>query len=491
MWSPFASLARIDSSRPRPSRRRRAARPRLEPLEGRAVLSAVFDSVLTIGSDTAALTSTDNAVDAAGNTYVTGMLAGAIDFDPEVFHPDGSDILTPRGETDAYVAKYAPDNSLIWARRMGSDRNTDGEIKEKGEAVSLDGAGNVLVAGLFYEQADFGPITVTSAGSSDAFIAKLDTSGNVLWAKGRGGTGQEYNSEIATDAAGNVVWAGRTGTTGFEVRKYSPTGSAVWSKAIVNTGGAAGGVATDASGNVFVCGAFNGTVDFNPDPKKTAYVTGATAASGVNGYVLKLTAAGVFGWVAPFVAKTAQSPDARVDFKDIAVDSAGSVIVGGRFRGQVDFNPSASVDTRLPYTGDPVGDGVVVKLSSGGALTWATPLGGGRLNAVAVDASGAVHATGNFGTTFTPGFGLPALTNNDGPDVFVTKLSASGAVLWASAFGGTLAVDAFGIAVDASGTIHLAGQYYGTVDFDPDSLTTHERTNPDYLDLFLLKLRQS
>src|SRR4051794_33022673 len=102
MWHPFASRAGSDPSRLRPSRRR-SARPLLEVLEGRAVMSVVFDSVLTVGNDTAALVPADSAVDAAGNTYVTGILAGTMDFDPANVRPDGSDVITPRGTSDAYV----------------------------------------------------------------------------------------------------------------------------------------------------------------------------------------------------------------------------------------------------------------------------------------------------------------------------------------------------------------------------------------------------
>src|SRR5262245_8886856 len=117
MWNPLSSRTR---PHPRP-RGTKARRPRLESLEGRVVLSVAFDSVLGVGNDTAAVLAKDNAVDSAGNTYVTGLLYGTMDLDPAVDRPDGSDILTPGGSTDAFVAKYAPDNTLVWARLMGSD----------------------------------------------------------------------------------------------------------------------------------------------------------------------------------------------------------------------------------------------------------------------------------------------------------------------------------------------------------------------------------
>ncbi len=80
----------ISLSRPSsPRRPRRSMRPGFEPLEGRAVLTALFDSVLTVGNDTAAIVPTDSAVDSAGNTYVIGSLQAPMDFDPANVRADG------------------------------------------------------------------------------------------------------------------------------------------------------------------------------------------------------------------------------------------------------------------------------------------------------------------------------------------------------------------------------------------------------------------
>jgi hypothetical protein len=487
-------------------RRRVGCQPRLENLEGRQLLSLppAFDSVLGVGSDTKSIAPRGNAVDAAGNTYVTGWFAGTIDFDPNVVRPDGTDILTPRGSTDAFVAKYAPDNTLVWARRMGGEYvyDSNAPLFQAGRDIAVDGSGNVYVTGEFVEQADFGPFTLNSAGSTDVFVTKLDLNGNVLWAKSWGGATYDSGNGIAVDGAGNVVSVGSTMaghpgnggySTGFEIHKYSPTGATVWAKRIDNTGGSASSVATDQAGNVYLCGGFAGKVDFNPDPRKTNYVTGESGpgSSGSNGYVLKLTASGAFGWVSPFVAKRAESPGSRVSVGDLALDATGNVIIGGQYVGQIDFNPSSKIDYRLPNIGASC-DGFVAKLSPAGSLAWATPLGGATVNSVAVDTAGAVYATGYFFATspFTPGFGLPPVTSNGQEDVFVTGLTAAGSVDWAVTFGGTGSEYCGAIAVDATGTIYVAGTYVRTVDFDPEHPGTHVLTNPAYSDMFLLKLKK-
>ena len=479
----------------------RARRPRLEALESRAVLSVTFDSVLTIGSDTASIMPTDSAVDAAGNTYVTGILQAPMDFDPAAVQADGSDILVPRGTSDAYVVKYNADNSFAWARSMGSDYVQSGSnYYERGNGVRVDGTGNVFVTGTFYGQADFGAFRLTSAGYSDAFVVKLDPTGNTVWAKSWGGANQDIGSDIAIDTAGNVISVGSSSIpystnpndgwieNASELRKYSPTGAAVWSQTIAGPTGGAYGVTTDAAGNIYVCGRFSGTVDFNTDPRKTNRVSGNYGSS----YVLKLTSSGSFGWVSSFATRTTTATyGSAMTINDIAVDTAGNVVVGGNFQGQIDFDPSSSIDYRLSDTRRV--NGFVVKLASNGSLAWARHTGGDAVTAVAVDVAGAVYTTGYFSSTgFSPGFGLPDVASNGASDWYLTKYTASGSPAWALTFGGAGSESCYGLTVDASGTIYLAGYYGpGTTDFDPDPLTTRERTNTAFSDMFLLKLRQS
>lgn len=492
------------SSTLRRPRRRVACRPLLESLEGRQVLSAVFDSVVGLGSPpTGSGVVFGNAVDADGNTYVTGQFSKTVDFDPSVVHSDGSDILTALGSMDVFVAKYAPGNTLVWARRMGSGYVSVYSSKstyfiECGSDIAVDNSGNVYVTGQFESKADFGPFTLTSAQGADAFVTKLDANGNVLWAKSWGSSTVDSGQGVAVDPLGNVVVVGdtcvaisgssSTMSTGFEVHKFGPDGTPVWTNRIDNSGGSAGSVATDGSGSVYLGGMFTGKVDFDPDPRKTNYVTGATQL-GSNGYVLKLTSAGTFAWVSPLVAKTAELPGSFVALNDLALDTSGNVIIGGRYVGQVDFNPSSKIDYRLPNIGSN-GDGFLAKLSPAGALTWATPLGGAAVTSVAADAAGSVYAAGSFNTTspFVPGFGLPTVMSNGLDDEFVVGLTASGSVEWAYTFGGTGNDYVTTIAVDAAGTIYLGGMTNSpSIDFDPAHPGTEVLTG---VSMYLLKLKK-
>jgi hypothetical protein len=141
-----------------------------------------------------------------------------------------------------------------------------------------------------------------------------------------------------------------------------------------------------------------------------------------------------------------------------------------------------------------VGGGFITKLNSSGGLVWARALENSDSTFVyglAADSAGNVYATGMFQGTIdlNSGAAIDARTSAGGNDIFVVKLTASGNYSWAETFGGTGNDIGFGIAVDPTGGIHLAGQYEGTVDFDPDPLDTYYLTAP-VRNAFRLRLRQ-
>jgi hypothetical protein len=410
-------------------------------------------------------------------------------------------VLTSRGGTDAFVAKYAADNTLLWARRMGGD-NPDwtGSTFDVGTRIAIDGSGNVYVTGRFSQTADFGSFTRTSAGGKDGFVAKLNASGTVQWANRWGTADAEEGYGIGVDAAGNVYAVGsRVGstatTTGSDVLRFSPTGATSWSR-WVNTryfflGG--GDLAVSAAGNVFVTSSFFGTVDFDPGVK-TKYVSSGThmGQTDYGTYVLKLTSAGNFGWVSAFAGQ-AGSSGGHSSGQSIALDGGGNVIVGGIYDGQVDFNPGSGTTT-LPTTGR----AFLSKLNSGGGLVWARALESDNTSFVyglAVDAAGSIYATGTLNGTvdFDAGSGTQTRTTTGESDLYVLKLDAAGNFNWVETFGGTGSEVGFGVAVDPAGIVHLAGSYRSaSVDFDPDPLTTYELVNPGtFGNFFLVRLLQS
>lgn len=138
------------------------------------------------------------AVDASENVYITGSFQVTVDFDPG----SGVSNLTSAGNDDVFVSKLDSSGSFVWAKRSGG---TSGDVPQ---SIAVDGSGNVHTTGYFNGSGDFDPgagtTTLTSAGSDDAFVSKLNSSGDLVWAIRLGGADSDGGQSIEVDGSGNV-----------------------------------------------------------------------------------------------------------------------------------------------------------------------------------------------------------------------------------------------------------------------------------------------
>jgi len=473
------------------SRRVQSRKMTLESLERREVFSTDLLFALAIGNDTGSSLARDVASDSAGNSYMAGSFSGTVDFDPASNRTGDTDILTSRGVSDAYVAKYAPDNSLIWAIRMGGDLTTSADFgpDDTASSLSVDSSGNVYVVGNFKGSSDFGSKTLTTAGDLDAFVVKLNSSGAVQWANRWGGIDDERGQSVGVDGNGNVLaLSTKFRGNGTDILKFNPSGGVVWSKYVDASSISNPYLAVDSAGNVVVVGTFSGHVDFDPGPRTNWQWDGAGSSAG---YVLSLNSQGNFRWVSVFQGPVNSLSSAA----DVALDSTGNIVVGGIYRGQVDFNPGRGI-TRLTSGGFESGGAYVTKLNSNGGLIWARSLDrdGTSFNGVsglAIGAGNSIFVTGSFdGTTdFDPGTSNVSRTTAGDSDGYLLNLTSAGNFGWVETFGGTQRDAISGVSVDPSGTIHLAGFFSGTVDLP--GLGEEKLTSPGtFRTSFLVRLRR-
>ena len=117
------------------------------------------------------------AVDTAGNVYTTGGFQETVDFDPGI----GIVNLTSAGGYDIFISKLDVLGNLVWTKNLG------GTSDDYGQSIAVDYSGNVYTTGYFSGTVDFDPgagiFNLTSVGSIDIFVSKLDASGNFVWAK--------------------------------------------------------------------------------------------------------------------------------------------------------------------------------------------------------------------------------------------------------------------------------------------------------------------
>ncbi len=141
------------------------------------------------------------AVDNSNYVYITA------NFD-RAFLPVGPNILHNAdlsGTTkDILVAKYDPAGGLVWAKNIGGNGN------DEAYGITVTPAGDIYLAGLYGSTTmNVGSSVLTnSSGGQEAFIARLDASGNPVWASGCGGTGHSYAAGIAADNSNNVYLTG-------------------------------------------------------------------------------------------------------------------------------------------------------------------------------------------------------------------------------------------------------------------------------------------
>ena len=186
-------------------------------------------------------------LDGSGNVYVVGDTPGALP------------AQTSAGAYDAFVKKYASSGEELWTRQFGTS-GADGC-----HGVAADGNGNLYVSGSIA-----GTLSgQTSAGGSDAFVRKYDSSGTELWTRQFGTSGSDFIWAMSVDVAGNAYVAGWTSAAfpgqtsagaddGF-VRKYDPSGQELWTKQFgTSNNDRAYSVSVDGSGSLYVAGDLGG-----------------------------------------------------------------------------------------------------------------------------------------------------------------------------------------------------------------------------------------
>jgi hypothetical protein len=211
------------------------------------------------------------SADQFGNVYISGDTDGSLG-GPKV------------GYVDVFVAKYNSSGGLDWIRQLGTNYYTENEH------VSADGLGNVFVSGSTTSSLG-GPY---AGGGFDAFVGKYDASGNLLWTRQLGTTGDDESEAISADNMGNVYISGETeGSLGGPnagdydafVSKYDAAGNLLWTRQIGTTGeDLSHAVSTDGLGNVYISGE----------------IAGGLGGTGADAFVTKYDAAGNLLWLHQF-----------------------------------------------------------------------------------------------------------------------------------------------------------------------------------------------
>ncbi|MFZ1676025.1 MAG: SBBP repeat-containing protein [Saprospiraceae bacterium] len=438
----------------------------------------------------------DIKTDIHGNIYTIGSFFGATDFDGSAATNNKSD----KGETDVFVTKHSPGGQLIWVATFG------GSSTDTGFGIDIQDSGEVYVVGTFEGSGDFDPgddvLTLSSSGQEDMFIAKLNSSGALIWAKRIGSTNVDEANDVAIDHDGNIYVVGRfVSTVDFDpgtatsnltaggapdgfILKLNSQGEFLWAFDIGSgDNDEAEAVVVDGENNVIVTGYFDGLTDFDPGPGQ--HNVSSSSGSG-DPFYLKLTPATAFVWVTTFTSSS------YVFANDVDVDKDNNIVTHGFFRNSINPEPGNSATVILTQGAE---DSFTAKINHGGDVAWLHTLGGSSLEfgyGVAVDALGDVYVTGFYydSPDFDPGdeeFFLPSVGIED---TYLVKYNSDGEFVWVKQTGGTGSDAGYGIDINAGGDILLAGSYWGKSDLDPEPGGTLNITSKGSADVSIIHIDQ-
>jgi hypothetical protein len=370
------------------------------------------------------------STDANGNTYVAGAFDGTLTFQTS----PSATVLTSRGSSDVFIAKYDPSGNVVWAKQEG------GINYEGATAIKYDGLGNIYVGGSYSISTNFDGTILNNQTTSrnNIFIAKFNAS------------------------SGTLLWIKQGATTSCCVEQ-TPTA-----------------IAVDQTGSAYITGLFS-NVTFDPLP--TMYAAGASPYNGgwPDIFVVKYNSDGIPQWQ---TRAGTNEPSHYYNFEGgngIAVDASGNIYVTGSFNGS-SSNPSYFGSIGLVSTGGGgfnEGNMFLAKYNqSTSSWEWAVQ-GGGTANDygknVSLDNQGNVYLSGYFEESGT--FGPTTLSSDDGKDYFIAKYNTSGNQLWIHSVQGASYFIDNASKVDAGGNLYFAGTFGGTITVGDQMLSSAGNDN--------------
>jgi outer membrane protein assembly factor BamB len=404
-----------------------------------------------------------------GSVRVAGELSGLATI--------GASVLRPAGATDVLIASLRSSGDVIWAHDYGD------ASEQSATAVAVDAAGDTIVVGTFAGTLDFsssqaviqsGTFPVSAAptaspalharGGTDAFVAKLDASGNQIWSTQIGVVGTTTTAESVTVGSdGRIVVTGtRQGAPVVEGTSAPPGYASTFVTALDALGGAMWTVNVGADKAARSSAIALGAED--------AVLVGSAQEAGI--MVEELDADGAVVWT-HVLGDASDSPFVRVAF-----DASGDGLVLADYGGMVTtgFGPARTLGVQMH----------VLKYTPAGAVLWEHAFGsiGGAItgNALAVDDSGDVYVAGQLGEPLV--FGQCSLDPGANPTAgatpaFLGRLEPDGTATCATAYGVDASVQIDGLAIAAPLTVVMTGTFAGPVDFGQGSLRDSMPLRPE------------
>jgi len=417
-----------------------------------------------------------------GNNIICGIFGEDLDFDPTT----GETVIDPLGNPDIFVASYANDNTLEWAFHLGRIGLSDGMFIG---GMDVDGEGNILIGGHFSLTVDFDPSSETanliSEGGSDAFLAKYDEGGNLIWARSMGSSGSESITEVEVTAENEIIIGLRfsgsvdvdpsvsevllTPVGGFDaaIVSYAGDGQYQWSEHIQpgSENEIIHAIAGDQEGNLAIGASIAGTSEGIPEQSM---------------WFALLDQNGSTVWSYDFDNQGQSNVISNLTYSQ----DGAFLYIGGRVRSVTDFDPGPGERIISPLFADPF---VAKYALTDGSLVWANRIESPSTEdycAGLKEVNGLVYMAGTFDVSanFVPGDFSTQIASNGDRDMYLSVYDAeSGDFISASHFGGNGGELVKSAYFTDDGDLLTTGEFLNSLGLDPESSVESE----GFLDIFL------
>lgn len=428
------------------------------------------------GTSISGSSSTDSVeaieMDAFGNTYVCGHFYNNARF--------GNINLQAFGATDGFVGKISPSGTWLWVEKMG------GTSSDYCYDIDVDDGGNISITGSFNSQGTFGTNTFSSQGGYDIFVAKLDTNGTWLWAIKGGGSSSDYGHGVAIDNSGNVyatgyfytsgtIYFGSTTIPGYSyddayIAKIDSGGNVDWAHRMYGSYYQRGrGIDVNDNGEIAVVGEFS----YSLTPEGTGGNCGQLSPSYQSSsyyrvFIAKYTSSGNCVWA----NWAGYESSYQAHGEDVVIDNSGEISLTGRFNYRMQFSGTWI----YAYQQSSNWDCFVAQYSTSGTALWAQNVGGSSTDycwAIDLDeSSGNLTIVGDYHSS-TAWFGNTYITSSGSADAFyATLVNQGGSWTWDTThhFGGTSSDYGRAVAV-RNGTIAYGGYFHSNAYDDASTVT--------------------
>lgn len=354
-----------------------------------------------------------------------GLMDILIDDTDNIFVTGGSGSHTIDYTTmNLTLSKFNTSGYMVWEKIKNAGDNSN---LEGGYGIANDSLNNLYIAGI--------SLNITTV-NADILLVKFNTTDDFEWSVSWGGSGYEYISDLAVDANGNIYVIGTTvdldtGRTYMVLLKFNSSGDLDWAKTWGTTHSeeARDVVVDEVTGNIYVAAAqYNLTLGF------------------YDIYLICYNSTGDVQWTSKWDSGYEDSSDG------IILNSNGDIYL----LGQTDINDPGNYDVLL------------IKYNSSGVELWNRTWGGSLEESptdLVIDSSDNVYITGRTESLGTNG------------DVLILKYHDNGDLQYALNWGNSSNEGGFGIALDSSDNIYIAG-FSGDMNLLLKCKSTYDLTPP-------------